>query len=215
LAELLKKYSIKGTFYIAPLNHEVSKSELLNEDQLRLLAKDFEIGAHTMTHVRLAEIDRDSAEKEMRNSKSYLEKVLGKTVSSFSYPYGSFNKSIIDAARNIGFRCARTTQAYRFDCGCSLCMPTSMHAFDQLRDIWPIAKFANFNPIKFIRYYHHWDTLAIAMFDQTLEKGGVFHLWGHSFDIDRFNDWEQLERVLRHISGHESVNYITNGELIK
>src|SRR3989344_6448243 len=53
VASILKKYSIKGTFYICPEDRELRKSELLSDREIVMLSKDFEIGAHTMTHLLL------------------------------------------------------------------------------------------------------------------------------------------------------------------
>ena len=53
----------------------------------------------------------------------------------------------------------------------------------------------------------------MAHFDRCLDRGGVFHLWGHSWEIDARDDWRRLDRVLAYISGHPGVRYIRNGEL--
>jgi hypothetical protein len=34
--------------------------------------------------------------------------------------------------------------------------------------------------------------------DRACEQGGVFHIWGHSWEIDRFNGWALLDTVLRY-----------------
>jgi len=73
LAELLRKYDLKGTFYVAPLNREFKKEDLMSDYQLRRLSQEFEIGAHTMTHPRLGKISAEEADKEIRESKTYLE----------------------------------------------------------------------------------------------------------------------------------------------
>ena len=59
----------------------------------------------------------------------------------------------------------------------------------------------------------NWDDLAIDMFELIRARGGVFHLWGHSWEIDEQGDWDRLERVLRHVSGRQDVRYVTNGDL--
>ena len=58
LAKLLKKYGIKGTFYISPKNREFSENDLLSDREIVKLSKDFEIGAHTMTHPILTKINK-------------------------------------------------------------------------------------------------------------------------------------------------------------
>ncbi|MCX6750242.1 MAG: polysaccharide deacetylase family protein, partial [Candidatus Pacearchaeota archaeon] len=92
LAKLLKKYNIKGTFYISPRNREFKKEDLLTDKEIIELSKDFEIGAHTMTHPRLTKVSEEEAFKEILESKRYLEKLTGKEIKSFCYPGGDYNK---------------------------------------------------------------------------------------------------------------------------
>ena len=65
LAELLKKYEIPAIFYI-PVNCEIDKDGILK------LAKDFEIGSHTLTHALLTRISLDNAEREIKGGKEIL-----------------------------------------------------------------------------------------------------------------------------------------------
>ena len=58
-----------------------------------------EIGAHTMNHPCLTKIGLKKAEQEIFNSKKMIEKKLGKRISSFSYPNGDFNDSIVSLAK--------------------------------------------------------------------------------------------------------------------
>lgn len=43
--------------------------------------------------------------------------------------------------------------------------------------------------------------------------GGVFHLWGHSWEIEHNKDWGRLERVLSYFANRSDVKYLNNGEL--
>src|SRR5258708_3166753 len=58
--------------------------------ELKQLAADdlFEIGAHTVTHPLLAAQPIETQDRELRESKHWLETVLDRPVTSFSYPYG-------------------------------------------------------------------------------------------------------------------------------
>jgi hypothetical protein len=69
-----------------------------------------------------------------------------------------------------------------------------------------------FQPIRVLRCLK-WDALAKAMFDQVIKDGGIYHIWGHSWEVDEHGDWERLEDVFRYISGNPKVSYVTNGEL--
>lgn len=83
----------------------MSKDQVLECDRLGM-----EIGSHTMSHAHLTDIDLSAAEDEIRESKSRLEAVLSKEVSSFCYPYGEQNAAIQELVRRAGYRSACGTQ---------------------------------------------------------------------------------------------------------
>ena len=76
LAKLLKKYNLNGTFYVSPHNREFDESDLLSVRDIVTISKDFEIGAHTQTHLDLTRISPEQAREEIIGSKQYLEKIL-------------------------------------------------------------------------------------------------------------------------------------------
>ena len=59
-----------------------------------------EVGAHTKTHPVLSALTPREQRAEIRESKTWLEGVLGHPVTSFSYPYGSINDY---TAETVGF----------------------------------------------------------------------------------------------------------------
>lgn len=213
LAELLRKYNIKGTFYISPENREISQNERLTKEQIVELSKDFEIGAHTMTHPRLSKIDNETARKEIITSKQTLENWLGVEVKSFCYPGGDYKPVHEKIVSDAGFSIARTVKCFSIDAGNNpFEMPTTVHVYHRWLDIIKIIKEVGL--LNFISYYLNWDNLAIAMFDKVFKNGGVFHLWGHSWEIEKNKDWVRLERVLKYISNRAKVTYEVNGKLI-
>jgi peptidoglycan/xylan/chitin deacetylase (PgdA/CDA1 family) len=215
VSALLKKYEIKGTFYISPEDHEFTSQERLTIEQIKEIGKDFEIGAHTMTHPDLTTLDAAKMKDEILSSKKVLEEITGAPVTSFCYPSGRFNKREKDFVRESGFTLGRTVKRFSTKKGTDpFEMQTTLHAYDHWLDFWNIATVANFNPVKFFSYYRHWDRLAKVMFDRMLIKGGVFHLWGHSWEIEKNADWDKLEEVVRYISNREGVNYISNAALV-
>lgn len=215
LAVLLRKYHLKGTFYIAPKNRNIPTQHRLSDEQIKELSREFEIGAHTMTHPDMLKIDDNSAEDEIRESKSYLENVIGRSVTSFCYPSGEYDKRHVRMVRDMQFAVARTVRRFSFSFRADRYqLPTSVHAYNHWSDAWQIALFSRFNPFLFIKYYRHWDDLAIAMYDHVAKNGGVFHLWGHSWEVDQNNDWKRLELVFRCISGKNDVFYVSNKEVV-
>jgi glycosyltransferase involved in cell wall biosynthesis/peptidoglycan/xylan/chitin deacetylase (PgdA/CDA1 family) len=214
VAELLHRYGVAGTFYVSPQDREFESRERLTDDQITALAKDFEIGAHTMTHPRLPKVDDVTAYREMAESRAYLRRLSGQTVTSFCYPGGAFRRRHRAMAAQLGFTYARTVRRFWFGRPShALTADTSVHAYQHWSDAWQIARFARFNPVQWWRYLRSWDELAIAMFERAKVQGGVFHLWGHSWEIERNGDWRRLERVLAHISGDDEAAYVQNQEL--
>lgn len=69
-----------------------------------------EIGSHTVSHVRLAEIELNTAKEQLEQSKFDLERLLQQKIHSFCYPYGSTNKKIQECVAALGYQRAVTTE---------------------------------------------------------------------------------------------------------
>ncbi|MBA3788862.1 polysaccharide deacetylase family protein [Patescibacteria group bacterium] len=213
LSELLRKYEIKGTFYISPEDREFPIQDRLTNQQIVTLAQDFEIGAHTMTHPDLTKLSDEDARKEIDDSKEYLEKIVQTPISSFCYPSGFWEKRHENMVQEAGFTLARTVKRFATAIGSDVyALPTTIHAYRHWSDALPILKEVGVR--RFFKSYLNWDYLAIVLFEKTRSEGGVFHLWGHSWEIEKNNDWERLENVLQYISKREGVRYLTNQELV-
>ncbi|HCC05388.1 TPA: hypothetical protein DEP58_03750 [Patescibacteria group bacterium] len=215
VAELLKTYGIQGTFYIAPRNHELKEEDRLSDEQIKMLAQEFEIGAHTMSHRSLVHLEDKDAFFEIRDSRQYLEALVSKKITSFCYPRGAYQKKHITMVKDAGFSLARTVQRFstRPDRTSALETHTSVHTYDHWSDVWGVLVLARGNLRTFFSLYRKWDKIAVAIFERVREQGGVFHLWGHSGELRDHNDWNRLENVLRHIGGREGVQYVDNKEI--
>jgi peptidoglycan/xylan/chitin deacetylase (PgdA/CDA1 family) len=61
------------------------------------------IGCHGYYHNDLAMIKTEDAREEMAKAKKYLEKIIAKPVEAIAFPYGSYNRETVDAAKGLGF----------------------------------------------------------------------------------------------------------------
>ncbi len=218
LATLLKKYGIKGTFYISPQDRELKPRERLNDQEIQQLGQDFEIGSHTMTHPVMTTLTPREITTELIKSRQYLQRITGQNVTSFCYPRGIYDKSMLPLVRDAGYNYARTVQAYELgkpddwlQAGTSI----EVHRFAIpriLHELFDVVRYSHWNPIQTIHHLR-WERRAIDMFDGVVRNGGVYHLWGHSWVIEREGKWEAFERVLAHIQAQPSVTYCTNAEL--
>ena len=71
-----------------------------------LCAAGFSCGAHTMTHPRLAELGERERHVELQRSKAILEENLGCDVGHMTYPFGSYDEGVCEAAASLGYRSA-------------------------------------------------------------------------------------------------------------
>lgn len=213
LAALLDMYGVRGTFYVAPEDHELAPEERLAHEQIRVLGETHEIGAHTVHHQHLTTLGDAEAGYEIAESKRVLEDVLQKPVTSFCYPAGKYAARHVRMVREAGFLNARTVRRFVTKIDTNVFeLGTSIHTYDHWLDVWGVFTLARYNPFRFFYLYRRWDRQAKALFDQAQQTGGVFHLWGHSEEVDRHGDWERLEEVLQYIGGRKGVRYCTVSE---
>lgn len=60
----------------------------------------------------------------------------------------------------------------------------------------------------------NWLQLAESLARRVMQSGGVFHLWGHSWEIEQTGQWQELEDVLRMISSvMRDATRLSNGQL--
>jgi peptidoglycan/xylan/chitin deacetylase (PgdA/CDA1 family) len=85
----------------------------LTPDEVVNLARGglIEVGAHTVTHPVLGSLPVAVQRDEIQGSRAQLEELLGTTVGSFAYPYGSrarsdYTAETVAIVREAGFSCA-------------------------------------------------------------------------------------------------------------
>jgi peptidoglycan/xylan/chitin deacetylase (PgdA/CDA1 family) len=74
-------------------------------------AAGFGIGSHTRTHPRLPDLDAAGKRREIRDSKTRLEDMIGGSVTAFAYPYGIFDEDARQAVEESGYRLACSTRS--------------------------------------------------------------------------------------------------------
>jgi peptidoglycan/xylan/chitin deacetylase (PgdA/CDA1 family) len=118
-ARTLKHHSLPACFFISSgmIGSQVRpwwdatipiRTIWMQPDDLRTLARDFEIGAHTIHHVDLGQVTGAEAHAEIAQSKSQLEALIGREVPYFTYPYGGkqhITEPNLDLIRSAGYRC--------------------------------------------------------------------------------------------------------------
>lgn len=219
LAELLKKYDIPATFYIPIGNVE---RVCMDAQQIREIARDFDIGGHGYHHVNLTTVPPEEAEREIMEGKSKLEQIIGREVLSFCYPCGSFNNEIISIVRGAGFIGARTVRLLSRSIKDAFRMDTTICATDTRFGYYAKSSIASRDPrlsylmLRNKLFRKGWEQAALNTLDSVVKNGGVWHLWGHTWEIDENGDWAGLEKVLHGISLLSKWAFkMDNSQLIK
>jgi peptidoglycan/xylan/chitin deacetylase (PgdA/CDA1 family) len=78
------------------------------EQLLDLHAAGWELGAHTVTHPDLSQLDRDTCLREMSESRSTIEDLTRESVRTFAYPFCKYGPEALEAAQEAGFDAAVT-----------------------------------------------------------------------------------------------------------
>ncbi len=205
MAELLSKHGLNGTFFIPIKNRE--GPAVMCGSQIRDLARRFEIGSHTYDHCFLKNVAITEAHFQITEGKKQLEDILGTEVTGFCYPGGKYRKGDADMVKAAGFRYARTTMNLCFDAGDNpFEMPTTVQFYPHDRNVY-IRNYARFgkwverrNGLRLAVRHNNWIDRLHAMFEHAAKRGGSFHLWTHSNDIDRLDAWSEMDRLLARIA---------------
>lgn len=96
----------------------VAEKPLMNESEWRIwLASGMEVGSHTRTHADLTKLPIDEAIDQIANSKIELQDALGCDIRHFCYPYGRFDTTHSQLAKQAGYVTATTTRRGRVQPG--------------------------------------------------------------------------------------------------
>lgn len=124
LLPLMQRYGYRGVLYLLgdfEVRHNQwdlaadptePRADLMSETQKRaFVAAGWEIGAHTMSHPRLAALPPAAAATEIAQSKAALETRLGLEILSFAYPYGDLSAETKALVQQAGFTYAVATDS--------------------------------------------------------------------------------------------------------
>ncbi len=217
--DLLHKYGLTATFYIPGKNHE---REVMGLAQIRDIDRQFEVGSHTLSHIRLTLMSLAKAKQEILDGKRFSEDTLGHEVVAFCYPGGKYNRKIERFVEEAGFLAGRTCRYFLND------YPKDPFS-------WDISTYANTYPAyvqvrhcllesNFSGAYRYlttfkarvpWVGQFVCALDDVSRRGGMAHLYFHSWEIDQNREWDQLEGLFKTIAQYSDLKPVTNGFLYR
>jgi len=83
--------------------------DLMDKMAIKKLRSDnIVFGSHTLTHPLLTRLDQSRQAREITDSKSALEDLLGEEVKFFCYPAGDYDEKVVKLVREAGYQAALT-----------------------------------------------------------------------------------------------------------
>ena len=110
---ILKKYDVPFCIFVCEqmitgerAEDEIEHYRMLTVDQLQTLDKDplCTIGGHSLSHVRLTQLPPAQQLDEIAHCKEWLEKLLSHSIEDYAFPYGDYNKEILDILSQTGIK---------------------------------------------------------------------------------------------------------------
>lgn len=98
---LLKKYNQKASIYI--ICNYVNGPNYLTTDQIKEMVDSglVSVQTHTLSHRELTSLSLEEMEKELVESKKYLDSTYNINVDTICYPIGKYNDTIVNKAKEI------------------------------------------------------------------------------------------------------------------
>jgi peptidoglycan/xylan/chitin deacetylase (PgdA/CDA1 family) len=114
---VLREFGMKAVVFVLG-NREIKKNiwdqtlglpsaHLMGDQELlELHAAGFEIGSHSMNHMRLTTLTEEEAWEEISRSRIVLEILVNSPIRTFSYPYGDVNPLVKKMVEDAGYTLA-------------------------------------------------------------------------------------------------------------
>lgn len=209
LFALHEKYNIPGMFFVPTHNRE--GRAVLSRSDIKAAANSLiSFGGHTQNHTYLTNIPLEKVPAELQENKDYLEDILGKEVPHFCLPGGKYNADILQTAFSI-FKTVRTADTMNFAKKTLLCKPT-FHIYPRgykslLGNALRQVSYKEFLQILCRPRMNYFDLLRDLIRYEKNYAENVLLFWGHSWEIEQFDLWEELGNLFKEIGSYNIVSY--------
>lgn len=188
IAKLCEKYGIDCVFYW-PVDIEgvslMKGWEPLKPKDEEWIARNFEIGSHTITHRYLTQIPVEEAIEEIQESKRILENKYDQNITKFAYPRGYASDTLEKVVENSGYTYARSTQiGYVGEPEDPFFASTAVHIGCPVR--------AEYQGTTWLEY-------GLKKLEHARENDLDFEAWGHSWEISKYNEWKNVEKFIKEL----------------
>lgn len=199
LISLFRQYGLKGTFnlnsaFFGQLDSYTRDGRVIDhshvpEEDIARVYSGFEVAVHTAHHPDLTQISGANAVEEIISDRAALEALTGRPVRGMAYPYGTVNAQVKNIVETCGIAYSRGT-----------CV-TGRYSLPEDRYDWCCS-------------CHHGELEPLI--DPFLENDrrlSLLSVWGHSYEFDQTQTWDEIEAQLERLGGNDDVWYASNIEI--
>lgn len=190
---IINKYGFKATFNVNSFffgahgaNPRIKKEEIKDTYS----NGGHEVAVHGAAHAYPNRIPSNIMVRDVIDDRKNLEKIFLHPIRGMAYAFGKYNADTLLALKAAKMAYSRTTK--------------STHEFGVFHgDEWHCL-----NPTA-----HHNDPKLLELCDQFLESkqnGLMFYLWGHTYEFDRDDNWDVIEKFCEKMGGRDDIWYATN-----
>lgn len=209
LSELFNKYGIKATFNFTCQCLEKGN---YNKAQIKdyFLSHGHEIAVHGAYHRANGNLRPIEGIRDVLDCRLKLEEMCDQIIRGMAYPdtgitqMGNFcsYEQVKQYLTELDIAYARTlggdNNSFKLPEDFHAWMPTAHHNNPKIFEF--IDEFLNLN-ISLKASYH------------ARHIPRLFYIWGHSYELDRDNNWEHMENICQKLSGNDDIWYATNIEI--
>ena len=208
LIDIFNKYGLKCTFNIN--SGLLGTAGLLVRDgvtvahckprpeEIKRIYEGHEIASHSLTHPMLPGLSDEEIINEVENDRIALSELAGYEVVGFAYPGGgvNFDRRVAEIIKNnTGVKYCRTT--------------VSTHNFEIQSNLF------EFRPtVGHHREYSDMLKLGKKFIELETDKPALLYIWGHSYEFDIYNRWNEFEEFCKFISNRDEIFYGTNKDVL-
>ena len=209
-SEIINKYGMKCTFNLNGDTLQRKTGLTKEEVEQYLLGNGHEIAVHGENHRAEGALRPIEGIREILDCRMGLEEKYGRIIRGMAYPdsgityftNGASYESVKNYLKELDIVYSRTLGGDND----SFAMPQDWHAW------MPTAHHKNPKIFEYIEKFNDLDMEDEKVY-RAKRQPRLFYLWGHSYEFEKDQNWDLLEKICQELGEKENVWYATNMEI--
>ncbi len=207
-SDVITSYGLKCTFNMN--GDEMRGDATLSKETVEkiVFARGHELALHGYYHAAPGRVRASIGIKDVLENRLEMERKYGRIIRGMAYPDSGTNvlengmtyEKIKEYLCDLDIAYARTTRSHG-----TFALPNDFHEWCPTAHHNDPRLFEHIE--RFLSHeYTGWGKICSA-------SPLLFYMWGHSYEFDRDNNWERLDRIGETLGGKGGVYYATNIEI--